>query len=398
MATNPKDDDQRPRPELAPIPYARQSIDASDAEAVLAALYSDFLTQGPQVERFEHGLREVAGARHAVVVSSGTAALHLACLGLGVGAGDCGIVPAITFAATANCLRYAGARTVCCDVDSRSGLATAEHFKQAAGSPVAAGSVRLALPVSFAGAAPDLPGIADWARREGAFVIEDAAHSIGGRYALSDGGSGLSGSCQHSDAAIMSFHPVKHVCAGEGGVVLTNDAVLAGRVRKLRSHGMERGEGWLYNQTELGYNYRMTDLQAALGSSQLSRLAENLRRRRELAARYAEAFGQEPFRSRIHAAMPDDLSAWHLYVIHFANSAEREAAYWSLRERSINAQVHYIPVYRHDYHRDSVAENLPGAERYYASCLSLPLYPTLTDADQLRVIDALRAFLDTRSA
>lgn len=370
-----------------PIPYGRQWIDDGDAEAVIAALQSDVVAQGPRVARFEDALCEQTGARYAVAVSSGTAALHLSCLGLDIGPGDRGIVPAITFAATANCLKYAGAEVAFCDVDARSGLASVQHFSEAlAANP----DCRVVLPVSYSGSVPDLIGISEASARRGVYVIEDAAHSIGASY-----GSGhLSASCEHSDAAILSFHPVKHVCAGEGGAVLTNDAVLARRIRKLRSHGIESREDWGYDQSELGYHYRMTDLQAALGKSQLARLPVFLSRRRELAQRYLTAFSEEPFASRVKLPNQDAGSALHLFVVHFENAERRKAAYDFFHRQNVRVQVHYMPVYRHSFYDYANLKNCPGAESFYSSCLSLPLYPLLRDEEQEYVIECLRAFLE----
>lgn len=368
------------------IPYGRQCIDDSDIAAVVATLKSDFVAQGPMVERFESALSELTGARFAIAVSSGTAALHLSCLGLGLGAGDLGIVPGITFAATANCLRYVGARVGFCDVDATTGLASAETFRKAVETH---GGARALLPVSYSGSVPDLAGIRAVASAAGAFVIEDAAHSIGATY----GAGSRSGSCEHSDAAILSFHPVKHICAGEGGTVLTNDEVLARRVRRLRSHGIEAKENWLYDQSELGFHYRMTDIQAALGVSQLKRLSVFVDRRRELVARYRSAFSEEPFASRVRISNTDEGSTHHLLVVHFEDERERKAAYLFFQDRRVRVQVHYMPVYRHSYYGESVAVPLDGVERFYSTCLSLPLYPSLKDEEQDYVIECLRAFL-----
>ncbi|MDQ8180436.1 UDP-4-amino-4,6-dideoxy-N-acetyl-beta-L-altrosamine transaminase [Pelagicoccus sp. SDUM812005] len=370
------------------IPYGRQWIDESDIAAVVETLRSDFVAQGPKVAAFEAALREVTGAGYAVAVSSGTAALHLSCLALGLGPGDCGIVPAITFAATANCLRYVGAEVAFCDVDPRSGLASPERFSEVLRRRPEA---KVLLPVSYSGSVPDLASLSKLAKEAGAFVIEDAAHSIGASY-----GEGTpSGACEHSDAAILSFHPVKHVCAGEGGAVLTNDASLARRVRTLRSHGIEPREDWSYDQGELGYHYRMTDLQAALGLSQLSRLPEFIARRRELAKRYQNAFCEEPFVSRIQIATEDEQSSRHLFVIHFRNEQERRAAYAFFHRHNVRVQVHYMPVYRHSYYEGSESRLCSGAEAFYATCLSLPLYPLLKDEEQEYVIQCLRAFLES---
>lgn len=369
-----------------PIPYGRQCIDESDIEAVTRTLRSDFVAQGPQVSAFEAELCELAGARHAIVVSSGTAALHLCCLGLGLRAGDVGLVPGITFAATANCLRYVGAEVGFVDVDPVSGLSSVEHF---ASKMEETDRVRALFPVSFSGAVPDLGGISKLASKHGAFVVEDAAHSIGARY----GEDFASASCDHSDAAILSFHPVKHVCAGEGGAVLTNDSVLADRIRRLRSHGIANQEDWLYDQTELGHHYRMTDLQAALGRSQLGKLPGFLARRRSLALRYQELFEREPFASRIQISNLDEGSALHLFVVHFSSSAERQAAYSFLHRHNVRVQVHYMPVYRHSYYKEQGHVPLSGCEGFYETCLSLPLFPMLADEEQDYVVRCLEAFL-----
>ncbi len=381
--------------EFRKIPYARQCIEDADIESVVAALKSDFITQGPRIESFEKALSEVTGARYAIAVSSGTAALHLSYQGLGLGKGDIGVVPAITFAATANALGYCGSTPAFCDVESTSGLATAVQFKGCI-EKLETNDLRASLlaPVSYSGKLCDLENIAELARGLGAYVVEDAAHSLG----AVRGGS-RSGSCDHSDAAILSFHPVKHVCSGEGGAVLTNDSVLARRVRNLRSHGIEKFEdqqrsegGWTYAQTELGWNYRMTDLQASLGASQLARLDWNLARRREIVARYQQRLAKEPFASCFGRPSDAPDSSWHLYVIRFVSPEMRRAAYDFLQARGIGVQVHYIPVYQHPYYKKAGHRELPGAETFYGSCLSLPLYPALSDKDQEFVVDALAEF------
>lgn len=384
------------KPSRKVIPYARQSIDESDIAAVGEALRSDFVTQGPRVSYLEDALREIAGARYAVAVSSGTAALHLSCQGLGLGPGDCGVVPGITFTATANCLRYCGAEPVFADVDPLTGLAGPESIRTALEGCGDPGRVRAIIPVSFTGRVPDLEAIQEIANANRSFVIEDAAHSLGGSYRSADGVERRSASCCHGDAAILSFHPVKHICSGEGGAVLTNDATLARRLRRLRSHGIERlegEEGWLYDQIELGSHYRMTEMQAALGLSQLGKLPRFLARRRALAQRYLEVFRSDPALSVLRPACPSEPSAWHLFVVHFRDEAERRAAYRFLHSQGIRVQVHYIPVYRLSYYREAGHGALEGAESFYRTCLSLPLYPDLKDEEQDYVLDCLRAFL-----
>lgn len=368
------------------IPYGRQWIDESDIASVVDTLRSEFVAQGPKVAALESALCELTGAKYAIAVSSGTAALHLSCLGLGVGPRDCGIVPAITFAATANCLRYVGAEPVFCDVDSATGLVTVPAIVDALGKCPRA---KVVLPVSYSGSVPDLPAISEIAKRSGAFVVEDAAHSIGALY----GGGSRSASCEHSDAAILSFHPVKHICAGEGGAVLTNDASLAERIKTLRSHGIEQRERWEYDQVELGYHYRMTDLQAALALSQLSRLPFFLERRRELVDRYRSAL--EKLGSRIRVATTDPRSAHHLFVVLFRDELERRLAYEFFLRHNVRVQVHYMPVYRHSYYEGKESRICSGAEAYYSACLSLPLYPLLKDEEQDYVIRCLAAFFES---
>ncbi|MCH6255877.1 aminotransferase class I/II-fold pyridoxal phosphate-dependent enzyme [Puniceicoccaceae bacterium K14] len=381
------------------IPYGRQCIDDADIQAVVDALKSDYITQGPRASWFEDALKEVSGAQYAIFVSSGTAALHLTILGLGLNEEHFGVVPAITFAATANCLRYVGADVRFCDTDSVSGIASAKHFETAIlGNERPHLSLKALLPVSMSGRVGELEAIRKLADSYDAFVIEDAAHSIGATYTNSQSVSFSSGSCSHSDAAIYSFHPVKHVCAGEGGAILTNDVTLAKRVRALRSHGIEpvfkegSRDRWKYAQSELGFNYRATEMQAALGVSQLKKLDGFLESRRNLARRYSDAFNCEVFHGILSNYHPDDGCSWHLYVVRFRDSNLREQAYDYLHSHGIKVQVHYIPVYHHPYY-DKVDPGLfPGAEEFYGTCLSLPLYPSLSVEEQDRVIDALRLF------
>lgn len=396
--------DSQGEPHAQPaIPYARQWIDESDIAAVEAVLRSDFLTQGPAIEHFERGLCLATGAAHAVAVASGTAALHLACLALDVAPEQTGVTSAITFAASANGFLYAGGRVAFADVDARTGCitpATLEaclHGLTTAGAPPS-----VVVAVSLTGRVAPLPELRDVCDRYGWSLVEDAAHSLGGVYHDAQGKAFLSGSCAHTRAAILSFHPVKHVCAGEGGAILTHDAALARRLRRLRSHGIEKpdpgeapeGEGgWFYEQRELGFHYRMTDLQAALGASQLRRLPVFLERRRILARRYAEALASGPFERVLRAPAYEADHAYHLFVVHFSTRDLRRAAYDFLQARGIRTQVHYIPVYHHPHYRRVCATaDRPGAEAWYRGCLSLPLYPKMTDADQERVIAALAEF------
>ena len=385
---------------MKPLPYGKQSIDESDVEAVTTQLRDDWLTQGPAVARFESALCEITGAKHAVAVSSGTAALHLACLAAGVGAGDIGITSTNTFVASANCIRYCNGRPRMVDVDPDTGLMSIAALE------AAAAGARVIVPVDFSGATADLVAIARIARSVGAIVIEDAAHSLGAEY-RHEGTSYRAASCAHTAMAILSFHPVKHLTTGEGGAITTNDDTLHARLLDLRTHGitrdparLTRNDGpWYQEQQSLGYNYRITDLQCALGNSQAKKFPRFLARRREIAAKYDAAFarlGSWIAPLRVPAGVT---SAYHLYVVRLVARAgesldgvagRRKAMYLALRSVEIVPQVHYVPVHMHpDYAPFVAGQTFPAADAYYASCLSLPMYPALTDADVQRVIDAV---------
>ena len=392
--------------------YGRQSIDDADIDAVVSVLRSDFLTQGPAIERFKSALAERVGARHAVAVSSGTAGLHIACLAAGIGPGDRGLTAAITFAASANCLLYSGADAGFVDIDGDTlNMAPAALEKLVAS---AASQVKAVIPVHIAGLAHASAEIRTLAR--GRVVIEDAAHSVGGVYAC-----GKPVGCgAYADMSVFSFHPVKTITTGEGGAVVTNDDELAHRLRALRSHGIVRdaarfvGAGadvredgrvkpWLYEQQTLGFNYRMTDIQAALGLSQLGKLDRFLERRRAIARRYDEAFGKLPH-VRLPQSAPRDRvrSGHHLYIVLFdfaAVGTTRTAFMTKLRERGIGSQVHYIPVYRQPYYVKRYGLSLaafPAAEIYYSRCLSLPFYPGLTDEDVEHVVASVTEAVTAR--
>lgn len=391
--------------ERSPLPYARQWIDDTDIAAVVDVLRSDFVTQGPTVDRFEAALCSQTGAKYAVAVSSGSAALHLLSVALGLGKGEVGVTSPITFAASANGFLHAGASARFCDVDPATGLMTPAHLEAALARAENAGCrPGVVVAVSLSGRVPDLAGLHQVCTSRGWKLVEDAAHSIGADYRV-ENLLFRSGSCTHTEAAILSFHPVKHVCAGEGGAVLTNNDELARRIRRLRSHGIEkpgprerpRGEGdWFQDQVELGFNYRLTDIQAALGLAQMVRLPGFLKRRREIAQRYAQALSADPFGTVLTAPAADDKCAWHLFVVHFKDSDKRLRAYDFLRSKNIGTQVHYIPVYRHSYYRGlESGVSLPGAEAYYSGCLSLPMYPKMSDADVDRVVGTLAEFAAT---
>jgi UDP-4-amino-4,6-dideoxy-N-acetyl-beta-L-altrosamine transaminase len=393
------------------LPYSRQNISDADIAAVADALRSDFLTTGPRVEAFEAAVAEATGAPHAVVVSSGTAALHIAVMAAGCRPGDIWIVPTVTFVATANAVRYCGGEVVFADVDPDTGLMRASDL-EAAISRAAKDGLKPSgvLPVHMGGQVDDPEAIAAVASRHGLTVIEDAAHSLGAAYIAGDGKEFHAGGCAHCAMAALSLHPVKTVTMGEGGVVTTRDKTMADRLRRLREHGIERqasafqnadmalenGEPnpWYYELHELGFNYRATDIHCALGLSQIGRLGEVTAARAELRALYPLFLPQHvslvPVRGRQHPA-------WHLAVALIAFEqwgTARARVMAALKERGIGSQVHYIPVHRQPYYRARYGEiSLPGADRYYSRCLSLPLFPGMNRDDVKRVADGLQQAL-----
>ena len=380
------------------IPYARQQISDADIQAVVDVLRSDFLTQGPEVPAFESAVGAYCGAAHAVAVNSATSALHLACLALGIGSGDRVWTSPITFVASANCALYCGAvidfvdidpRTYCLGVDQLA--AKLDRAQQANALP------RAVIAVHLAGQSCDMAGIHALSRQFGFRVIEDASHAIGGRYKGEPIGCG-----RYSDVTVFSFHPVKIITTGEGGIAVTNDAGVARTMQRLRSHGVTRDPAemtgtspgpWYYEQIELGFNYRMTDIQAALGRSQLREMDTFVGRRRAIARRYDEAFRTLPVVTPWQHS--DSYSAYHLYLLRLKLGelrCTRNEAFARLREAGIGVNLHYIPVYRQPYHAASHFDPavFPEAERYYADAISLPMYPALTDPQQDRVMDAVR--------
>ncbi len=380
------------------LPYGRQTIEDDDIAAVAQALRGDFLTTGPLVEAFEAAFAEKVGARHAVACSNGTAALHLAMLALEVRPGEVCIVPSITFLATANCARYVGAEVVFADVDPQTGLMTPDTLAEAI-SRVGGRRLRAVLPVHLRGDAAELPALATLAAEAGAVLVEDAPHALGSTMSFGNTSERV-GDVRHSAMATFSFHPVKTIATGEGGMVTTNDGRLAERLRTLRSHGMVRPDGadpWIYEMPEPGFNYRLPDILCALGLSQLAKLDRFAARRRSLAARYAEAL--KPLAPLVRPAVRPDWSdpVLHLMValIDFeATGKTRRQVVDELRARGIGTQVHYIPVHTQPYYRDRYGPiDLPGAQEWYRTCLSLPLYPGMADEDVDRVILALSGVL-----
>lgn len=377
------------------LPYGHQTIEDDDIAAVVAALKADFLTTGPTVEAFEIAFAEKVGARHAVSCANGTAALHLAMLALQVQSGEAVIAPAITFLATANCARYVGAEVVFADVDPQSGLMTPQTLAEAL-TRLDGRKLRAVLPVHLRGDAADLPGLSALADEAGAVLVEDAPHALGTTMTFGNVTERV-GDVRHSAMATFSFHPVKTIATGEGGMVTTNDARLAERLRTLRSHGMTRPPGadpWWYEMAEPGFNYRLPDILCALGLSQLAKLDRFAARRRDLARAYGEALAPLAPSVRL-AARP----AWSDPVLHLmcvlidfeAVGRTRREVVDALKARGVGSQVHYIPVHRQPYYRDRYGDfSLPGAEAWYARCLSLPLYPGMADSDVAKVAGALR--------
>lgn len=380
------------------IPYGQQWIEAEDVEAVAAVLRSDRITQGPAVEAFERALAARVGAGGAVAVSSGTAALHLACLAAGVGPGWEVVTSPISFVASANCALYCGARPAFVDIDPTTRTMDPDRLEQYLRT---AGRARRAvLPVHFAGHPCRLDAIADVAAQYGAVVLEDAAHALGAEWRGSDGAWRLVGSGSHAAAAVFSFHPVKHITTGEGGLIASNDAALLGRAALLRSHGitrdrarMEEDHGpWYYEMQELGFNYRITDLQCALGHRQLRRLDEWVARRRAIARRYTEALAGLP---GLATPVEQDWvrAAWHLYVVELDDRrVDRRDLVARLAEQGVRTQVHYIPIYLQPYYRRLGFKPgmCPAAEVYYQKALSLPIYPRLTEEQVEQVIRAVK--------
>ncbi len=381
------------------IPYGRQDISEEDIAAVVSVLRSPWLTQGPTIEEFERAVASYCGARFAVAVSSGTAALHVACLAAGLGPGQKLWTSPNTFVASANCALYCGAGVDFVDIDPRTYNMSARALEaKLAAARVSGGVPEVLVPVHFSGQPSDMPEIARLARADGVrIIIEDAAHAIGAKF------DGVRvGACRHSDMAILSFHPVKVITTAEGGVVLTNRVDLYEKLKLFRTHGTTRdaalmegeSEGaWYYQQIALGFNYRLTDVHAALGLSQLRRIESFLARRRQLAKRYDKLLADLPL--TLPWQDPRAESAWHLYVVRVQQregGSGRAEVFGRLRERGIGVNVHYIPVHTQPYYRKLGFRqgDFPESERYYAEAISLPMYSALTDDEQDSVVEALR--------
>lgn len=383
------------------IPYGRQSIDEADIDAVVQVLRSDWLTQGPTIERFEQAMAARCEASFGVAVCNATAALHIACLAAGLGPGDRLWTSPNTFVASANCGLYCGATVDFVDIDPRTWNLDAERLAHKLCAAERDGTLpKVLVAVAFAGQSCDMRRIAELARQYRFTVIEDASHAVGARYAGRPVGCG-----EFADMTVFSFHPVKIITTGEGGLVLTNRPELAEHLHRLRSHGITRDPAlmdqpshgpWYYQQVELGFNYRVTDIQAALGLSQLDKLDGFLARRRELAARYAALLAGLPLQPPTCQAEAD--SAWHLYVVRLRLeqlAVSHRQVFEVLRSAGIGVNVHYIPVHLQPHYRmlGFAPGDFPEAEAYYAGAISLPLFPGMTEAQQDRVVDRLRHVL-----
>ncbi|MFA6260128.1 MAG: UDP-4-amino-4,6-dideoxy-N-acetyl-beta-L-altrosamine transaminase [Bacteroidia bacterium] len=393
---------------MKPIPYGKQHITEEDLQRVSSVLQSDFLTQGPCIAEFEEAFAAYIGCKYAVALANGTAALHLAAMALKVKEGDKVITTPITFAASANCIRYCGGEVVFADIDPATYLLDIHSVRKILESSPK-GTYKGIVPVDFGGRAVDLEAFRALADEFGCWILEDACHAPGGYFTDTNGKRQFCGNGNFAELAIFSFHPVKHIACGEGGMITTNDQQLYNELLKLRTHGITRNESlytnspafasgtsdatsypaWYMEMQTLGYNYRLTDFQAALGTSQLLRADQGLLRRREIAANYEKAFQGCSFIQGQSGGV--DGHAYHLYIVEVK---DRKGLYDYLRTQQIFAQVHYIPAHLMPYYRQFGWKegDMPHAEGYYKVCLSLPMYPTLTSEEQAYVIDKIKSF------
>lgn len=393
------------------IPYGKQDINEDDIAAVVEALKSDFLTQGPKIKEFEALFAQYVGAKYAVAVANGTAALHLCAMALNVKEGDKIITTPITFAASANCVRYCGGEVVFADIDPKTYLLDINKVK-ALLEAAPKGTYKGIIPVDFAGKPVDLVAFRKLAAEFDLWIIEDACHAPGAYFIDGQEKTNLCGNGVYADLSIFSFHPVKHIAAGEGGMITTNDEAHYKKLLMLRTHGITRQEddfqnnpsfaagqasetypGWYMEMQELGYNYRLTDIQAALGISQLKRADQGLERRKEIARKYDEAFNNfTPVLSQLNEQQENPSGhAYHLYVVQVA---DRLGLYNHLSENNIFPQIHYIPTHLMPYYRSLGWKDgdMPVAEAYYKKCISLPMYPTLTNEEQDFVIEKIKSY------
>ena len=381
------------------IPYGKQDITQDDIDAVVNVLKSDFLTQGPCVPKFEKEVSKYCGAKYAVAVTSATSALHLACLSLGLGNGDWLWTSPVTFVASANCGLYCGAKIDFVDIDPATYNLCPNALKKKLVQAKELGELpKIVVAVHLCGQSCDMKAIHALSEEYGFKIIEDASHAIGGKYLNEP-----IGNCNYSDITIFSFHPVKIITTGEGGIALTNNSKLAEKMSLLRSHGIIRDSNlmtheadgeWYYQQIELGFNYRMTDMQAALGVSQLERLDTYVSRRHEIATRYNQLLKNLPL--LVPYQDNDGYSAYHLYVIRLENRIKHKQVFECLRKNGIGVNLHYIPVYHHPYYEAMGFQKryCEEAENYYSQAISLPMYATLSEADQDRVVSVLREALN----
>lgn len=376
------------------IPYGKQDINEQDINSVVEVLQSDYLTQGPKIAEFETAFAKYVESNYAIAVSSGTAALHLCTLALGVDSNTTVITTPITFCASANCVRYCGGTVLFADIDDQTGLIDLDSVDRLAERYEVNGLIV----VDYAGLPVDMTKARRIADKHGMWLIEDACHAPGGGFYDNNNNYQKCGNCSFADLSIFSFHPVKHIACGEGGMVTTNNEQLRDKIVKLRTHGITKNPhemnefhgGWYHEMQVLGFNYRISDIQASLGLSQLNRAKEGLKKRKEIAQIYDEAFD----RLGISYIKSSDKyhHAYHLYVI---KSAYRKELYNFLINHDIGCQVHYIPVYKHPYYKIQGKINeidFPNTERFYEECLSIPIYPSLTEKDQQYVIDKIQKF------
>lgn len=388
-----------------PISYGHQLITDEDIQAVVETLKSDYLTQGPRIPEFEQKFADYLGVKHACMVSNGTAALHLCAMALDIQTGDKVITTPITFVASANGFRYQGAEITFCDIDPKTFLMDLDKLEEILkASPK--GTYKAVVPVDFAGYPIDEERLHQLAEEYGFATVIDCCHAPGGSWTDSKGEKQMIGNCKYADMSVFSFHPVKHIAAGEGGAITTNDDELYRKVALYRTHGITKDPelltrndgGWYYEMQELGYNYRITEFQAALASSQLKRLGWSIERRNEIAKKYDEALSKLPMtndQSQITIPYRENgiVHAFHLYVIE-VHSMRRKALYDYLREHQIYSQVLYIPAHTMPYYKSLGHKEgeCPVAEDYYKRCLALPMYPSLTDEEQQYVINTIRDF------
>ena len=399
---------------MKPIPYGRQNINDEDVKAVVETLHAEYLTQGPKILEFENAFAKYVDSTYAVAVSNGTAALHLAVMALGIEADEYVICTPITFAASVNCVKYCGGKILFADIDPKTYLMDLDSVREVLANNKDK-KIRGIIPVDFAGRVPQLDAFKELADEHNLWIIEDACHSPGGHFIDKNENPQKAGNGQFANISIFSFHPVKHIATGEGGMMTTNDPKLYKQLMELRTHGITRDQstfensidfangnssepqtdypGWYMEMHELGYNYRITDIQSALGITQLARADEGLERRREIAKKYAD--GLSNLSSVIHSSNFIEGHAYHLYVLEVEN---RRGLYDHLRKHSIYAQIHYIPVHLMPYYKCMGWRegDLLHAEKYYSRCISIPMFPTLTDDEQHFVIETIKQFYSER--